>query len=267
MLPAKKHVRLRCAGMDVMGFRKPDFLGIGVQKGGTTTLHALLDQHPGVMLPSRKELQYFSLHFNLGQAWYCSQFASANSSQLLGEITPYYSFHPLAPQRIWSLCPEVKLILLFRDPVDRTLSHLFHSYRLGLESLPPIEALQAETARLLYSTKKVLRGELNQSHQEHSYTSRSCYEVQLSRYEAFFPKEQILILRSEDLFCNPEHTWKDVQNFLELDHINLPYMPRANAGNNEANLIPKSLRESLRFKFRNTYQQMENMYNITWDTD
>ena len=64
-----------------MGGRLPDFLGLGVQKGGTTSLHCLLDQHPQVFLPPVKEVHYFSLNFASGEAWYRSQFADAGTEQ------------------------------------------------------------------------------------------------------------------------------------------------------------------------------------------
>ena len=105
-----------------MGGRLPDFLGVGVQKGGTTTLQKLLEQHPGAFLPAAKELHYFSLHYARGESWYRQQFAAASPGQRNGEITPYYLFHPEASKRIQSLLPQVRLVVLLRDPVQRTLS-------------------------------------------------------------------------------------------------------------------------------------------------
>ena len=122
----------------------PHFLAIGVQKGGTTTLQRLLEQHPGVYLPSAKELHYFSLHYGQGEGWYRQYFAGAALSQRCGEITPYYLFHPSAPQRILALLPQVKLVVMLRDPVERALSQYFHSVRLGLEPLALEQALAAE---------------------------------------------------------------------------------------------------------------------------
>ena len=126
----------------------PDFLGIGVQKGGTTTLQRLLEQHPQVYLPPCKELHYFSLHYGQGEAWYQQQFEAAAPDQRCGEITPYYLFHPQVPARIHALLPEAKLIVLLRDPVERALSQVAHSMRLGLEPLELEEALAAESERL-----------------------------------------------------------------------------------------------------------------------
>ena len=101
-----------------------------------------------VMLAKGKEIHYFSLHHQLGEAWYGSHFATALTDQCCGEITPYYLFHPLAAQRIKDLRPDMRMIVLLRDPVSRTLSQVFHSYRLGFEPLEPEAALEAEAERL-----------------------------------------------------------------------------------------------------------------------
>lgn len=244
----------------------PDFLGIGVQKGGTTTLHALLDAHPDVALPAGKEVHYFSLHYRFGQAWYQDHFSHRTPGQICGEITPYYIFHPLAPERIHACCPQVRLLVLLRDPVERALSQLFHSQRLGFEPLQPHDAFRAEADRLEAANLAVASGERHLSHQEHSYVARSRYEVQLARYEALFAKEQILILRSEDLFGHGQRTWMQVQAFLGLKEIPLPPLPRANAGRGEAALVSTELRHQLREQLQSTYVAMEKSYGICWDS-
>ena len=244
--------------------RRPDFLGIGVQKGGTTTLHALLDKHPEVMLAKGKEIHYFSLHHQLGEAWYGSHFSTALTNQCCGEITPYYLFHPLSAQRIKDLRPDMRMIVLLRDPVSRTLSQVFHSYRLGFERLEPEAALEAEAERLASAEPVVMRGGRHRSHQEHSYLARSRYEVQLARYEACFPRHQLLLLRSEDLFLQPEQVWAQVQSFLNLDPVPLPTLPRENAGKGEAAGVSPALRQKLRQQLRPTYALMEQRYGLRW---
>ena len=247
-----------------MGMARPGFLGLGVQKGGTTTLDALLRQHPGLALPRSKELQYFSLHHGLGDAWYAGQFAAARPEQCLGEITPYYIFHPLAAERIHTLVPEVRLIVLLRDPVERALSQLFHSRRLGLEPLEPESALAAEPERMAEAEAVVLAGGRHRSHQEHSYVSRSRYELQLARYEALFPSEQLLLLRSEDLFRSAPEVWERLLQFLALQPMPMPALPRANAGQREADAVSSRLRERLRQQLGGTYEVMASSYGMEW---
>lgn len=195
--------------------RLPDFLGLGVQKGGTTTLQQLLQQHPQVHLPPSKELQFFSLHASRGTGWYQQQFADAGDRACCGEITPYYIFHPEVPRRVQALLPKVKLILLLRDPVERALSQFFHSRRLGLEPLALEQALAAEEQRLAGADAELAADDgRHRSHQEHSYVARSRYEQQLDCWTALFPQEQWFIRRSEELFAQPELVWSDLLLFL-----------------------------------------------------
>jgi hypothetical protein len=245
----------------------PDFLGIGVQKGGTTTLQRLLEQHPGACLPAAKELHYFSLHYGQGEDWYRQHFAGAASSQRRGEITPYYLFHPAAPQRIRALLPQVKLVVLLRDPVERALSQYFHSVRLGLEPLALEPALAAEEERLAGAEPALQAADgRHSSHQEHSYLARSRYERQLPAWEALFPSEQLLVLRSEDFFRSPAQLWPQLLCFLGLERCALPPLERpANAGRGEAAAVPVATRRKLRAQLECTYQWAAQRYGIGWD--
>ena len=255
---------LRLGCQHCMARFRPDFLGLGVQKGGTTSLDAMLRQHPDVLLPDRKELQFFSLHYNLGEAWYGGQFAAAQPGQCCGEITPYYLFHPLAPARIRDLLPEVKLIVLLRDPVERALSQLFHSKRLGVEPLEPEQALLAEVQRLRDAEAVIAAGGRHRSHQEHSYVARSRYELQLARYEALFPADQMLLLCSEDFFDDPNRVWQRLLTFLNLKPVPVPVLPRANAGRKEANALSAELRLLLKQHLLMTYALIEQRYGLVW---
>ncbi|MBC1262451.1 sulfotransferase domain-containing protein [Synechococcus sp. BSF8S] len=246
--------------------RLPDFLVPGAQKGGTTTLQALLSAHQQVFLPAGKEVHYFSLHYERGAHWYGEQFADAVPSQCCGEITPYYLFHPEAPRRIQELLPGVRLVLLLRDPVERAVSQYFHSVRLGLEPLSLEQALLAEPERLA-GAEAVLDtpGGRHRSHQEHSYLGRSRYEQQLERYLRLFRREQLLILRSEDLFVEPGRIWQRLLAFLDLEFQPLPSGGiRANAGRGEASGVPLTVRRLLRHHLEPTYQAMASHYGIVW---
>ena len=237
--------------------RLPHFLGLGTQKGGTTSLQKLLERHPGVFLPVCKEVHYFSQHADKPTSWYADHYRDSLRGQRRGDITPFYLFHPDAPARIRALLPRAKMIVLLRDPVERALSQVFHAHRHGFETLEVTEALAAEPKRLA-------SGEAY-NFQKHSYVSRSRYLEQLDRYEALFPKEQLLVLKSEDLFLRTETVWKQIQHFLQLRPIPLPMpLPHFNAGNGEAADVAHELRANLREILSTTASGVKQRYGIDW---
>ena len=241
-----------------MAERLPDFLVLGTQKGGTTTLQQLLIQHPGVCLAPGKEVHYFSKHWDQPTAWYASHYAGAAPQQRCGDITPFYLFHPQAPKRIHSLLPNAQLIVLLRDPVERALSQYFHSVRLGFETLPLEDALDAEEERL--STGKL------QHLQEHSYVSRSRYLEQLDRYLELFPGRQLLMLQSETLFADPTATWRQIEAFLDLPQAPCPAAaPKANAGQGEARAVTAGIRRDLRRQLEATALGVRERFGFGWD--
>jgi hypothetical protein len=237
-----------------MAMGQPNFLILGCQKGGTTSLYDLLVQHPCIEAASQKELQFFSLHYARGWNWYQQQFPRRRRPwrrHFSGEATPYYLFHPVAAQRIARDCPKAMLVVLLRDPVERTLSQYFHSVRLGLEPLGLTEALDAEEERLAGAEIALARGEAHRGHQEHSYVSRSRYGQQLERYAQLFPKDQLLVLRSEDFFANPVNTTATVWRFLGLRPKPLQRLRASNQGKGEATTVPPEIREALECKLSN----------------
>ena len=236
----------------------PDFLVLGTQKGGTTTLQRLLNQHPGVFLAPGKEVHYFSQHWEQSPDWYASHFRDARPGQRRGDITPFYLFHPQAPQRIHSLLPGAQLIVLLRDPVERALSQYFHSVRLGFEPLSLAEGLAAEPERLATEAPLHL--------QEHSYVSRSRYLEQLDRYSDLFPDQQLLVLKSEAFFAEPETTWKRIESFLGLSAAPCPAsLPKANSGQGESAAVPAEIRNDLRQQLKATALEVRERYGFGWD--
>ncbi len=127
----RRRARLATAGAR----RLPDFLVIGAQRAGSTSLFAQLCAHPGVAAPSHKEIHYFDLQSFRGPRWYRSHFPPVASSRgrITGEASPYYLFHPAVPARVAEALPEVRLIALLRDPVARAYSHYQLSVRDGHE--------------------------------------------------------------------------------------------------------------------------------------
>ncbi|HIK32301.1 MAG TPA: sulfotransferase domain-containing protein [Oscillatoriales cyanobacterium M59_W2019_021] len=212
-----------------------DFLIIGAQKCGTTSLYHYLTQHPQVVSANQKEVHFFDLNYSLGLEWYKRQLGQGDCPNCLyGEASPYYIFHPRVPQRVYQHFPQVKLIVLLRNPVERAISHYYHEFnRLKVETLSLEEAIAREPERLKGELEK-LDADPNYysyNHQHYTYLSRGLYLEQLQRWMKLFPKEQFLILSSEEFWTNPDRTLAEVLNFLQLSPLQLETYLSYNAGN------------------------------------
>jgi hypothetical protein len=179
----------------------PDFLIIGAQKCGTTTLYYLLTQHPYVERAAIKEVYFFDKPYNFGRGieWYRQYFPQPKwkdgRKTLTGEATPNYLFDSHAPERIAEVIPQARLIVLLRNPVDRAYSNYWHNASRGREVRTFEELMKAK---------------------ETHYLSKGVYVDQLLRWSKFFSKEQMLVLKSEDFFERPRETLNIVIDFLDL---------------------------------------------------
>lgn len=192
----------------------------GVQKGGTTALAHYLGRQPGVSLPRDKEAHVFDAgDFDdeaptaLVDAGFLPKFESATTTRLHGDATPIYLFLPQAIDRIARYNPAMRWIILLRDPAERAVSH-HHMERLrGHERWPLPLALLLERRRLQRAAGSLAEGS---SLRIHSYRARGDYAAQLDALFARFPREQVLLLRSEDLRASPDATLSRVCDFLGM---------------------------------------------------
>jgi len=210
--------------------RLPDFLILGAQKAGTTALYAYLRRHPGITGPSWKEVSYFDRHYARGESWYRGNFPNVlrTRGKLVGEASPSYLFHPLGPERVQALVPEARLVALVRNPVDRALSHYNHEVALGREPLSFEDALAAEDERLRGEEQRLVADPrfFSRPWWSHTYKARGRYAEQLERWLEVFPREQLLIVPSEDLLGDAEATHACVLEFLGTRPHRLESYPR-----------------------------------------
>jgi hypothetical protein len=198
----------------------PSVLLIGTQKGGSTSLFNYLIQHPDVKPPLGKEVHYFDLHYARGLSWYRGRFPyrSRIGDGLTLDASPYYMLHPLAPERAVRLLPEVKLIAVLRNPIDRALSHYQHEVRGGRETLAFAEALEREPERVAGEEARLAAdpGYYSYAHHRCTYATRGLYLPQLERWTRHFPRSRLLVLQSEWLFRDPVAATERVHQFLGL---------------------------------------------------
>ncbi len=208
---------------DIRPVTGPDFVIIGAQRGGTTSLHTYLGAHSRVATPSTKELHFITDRYERGLDWYLGQFPKGLSpGTLTGEATPYALFHPLAPRRLREIAPDAKLIVLLRNPVDRAYSHYQLERTRGDEPLEFSAALDAEPHRLKGEEARLSRDPTytSQAHKHFSYTARGHYASQLARWFDYYPREQVLVVRSEDLYRRSAESYARVARFLGIEPEN-----------------------------------------------
>ncbi len=191
----------------------PNFLCIGAQKSGTTTLHDILIQHPDIYLPKIKETHFFDLddNFNQGVKWWIdTYYKKFNNEKIIGDFTPEYLFYDEIPEKIYNILgDQVKFLIILRNPVDRAYSHYLMSVNRGFESLSFFDAIQQEN-------KRISNGPFERNHL--SYLSRGYYSKQIKRYINLFPKENIhFCLFENDLLNNRKDTIDKILEFLRLE--------------------------------------------------
>lgn len=229
----------------------PNFIIIGVQRGGTTSLYSYLIQHPQILSPIKKEMDFFSWNYQHGLDWYLSHFPPQipSGNFLTGEASPSYIHHLDAPQRLFQCFPETKLILLLRNPIDRTLSHYHHWRQLNWEYRPLEMVIENEIKHLENSSENFI------SEEPGNYIAYSLYLKFIRKWRELFPPEHLLILPSEDLYQNPSLTLSKIYEFLELSPYPLPEYPNINPGNYFP--ISDSLKTTLKEYFKPHNQDLE----------
>jgi hypothetical protein len=207
----------------------PDFLIIGVQRCGTTSLFHYLEEHPSVEGAFVKEPHFFEWHFQRGVRWYraffptqahLSRTARATGARpLIGEGSPYYIFHPHVPRRVADVLPNARFVALFRDPVDRAFSQYRKQVKQSGLRLTFEQALEREQELFEGEQARMLRDPtyFSDIHQTYSYLARGRYAEQLERWFELFPRERFHIGRSEDLYSDPGREVAAVLEFLGLE--------------------------------------------------
>lgn len=235
---------------------QPQFLIVGAQRCGTTSLQKILSQHPCV-LPAglHKGVHYFDTQYDRGPQWYNSHFPTrAKAARLTrrtggpvitGEASPYYMFHPLAPERIGADLPRVKVIAVLRDPVERAYSAHSHEFARGFETEPFERALDLEESRLEGEVERLRTDPsyVSRAHQHHAYVGRGRYVEQLERLEEAVGRERLHVIDFDDLFADFASGLGEVLDFLGLH----PWLPQEVQQRNSRarSSLPGSLRRAL----------------------
>ena len=221
----------------------PDFVIIGAHKSGTSSLYGFLTRHAAIAPGVRKEIHYFSKHHNLGEMWYRAHFPTNLSRRrfykktgqklLSGEASPTYLDFPTVPNRMKDVLPNVKLIVILRNPVDRAYSNYHHALREKYEISSFEKAIESEEERRIGEKEKMISDPsfVPKHSGVHAYLAGGIYVNHLENWFKHYSREQFLILDTEDLHNNPQSVMDQVFDFLELPPFYAENLKDRNVGN------------------------------------
>ena len=200
--------------------KKPLFICIGVQKSGTTSLHDILNQHPDLCLPLKKETHFFSNEelYRKGKEFYFGFFDGLDRYKYFGEIDPEYTFNIDSAKRIYEMFGETKIVIMLRNPVERAYSHYLMTKRRSLEKFGFEKAISLEEKRIKSKDGKF----------HHSYISRGLYLEQISTFEKYFGIENIKVVIFEDFIKETASHINEIANFIDLPLFEYDYNKKSN---------------------------------------
>ena len=185
----------------------PQAIIIGVKKGGTKALLTMLSTHPQIRT-AKGEIHFFDKNetFRKGVKWYVQQMPFSSPDQMTIEKSPSYFITPYAPQRLYKVFPTVKILLIVRDPIERTISdyiQLFNPDRIGKDR--SFDDVVLDGPDHVNDRAQVVRV--------------SCYDVHIVQWLKYFPVEQIHIVNGDALITNPAQELIRVQGFLGISNF------------------------------------------------
>ena len=202
----------------------PDFIISGTVRSGTTSLYYNICEHPSVLPADYDEIGFFDSNYHLGINWYRSMFPTEKEMErvkketnfaITGEDTPFYFWKKEAAERILKDIPNSKIIIIFRNPVDRAYSNYQLGIRKKTETLSFEDAIDEE---MNFLEKHSFRESVDR---RRSYLSKGFYENQIKIWFNVFPREKIHILSTEDMQKNPEKTLLKIFQFLVIPNYTL----------------------------------------------
>ena len=207
----------------------PNYMFIGAAKSATTTFFDILKKHEDIFVPKFKEPHFFNIDENYfkGLDWYKkTYFTDINNESVIIDFTPTYLYHKLCAERIFnSLGPNVKFVIILRNPIDRAYSHYNHSKRDGHEVSSFENAVKLENERIKkFRDKNDFLSELRCS-----YISQGLYFEMISAYLKYFDLNNFFIINFEsEVVQNLDQTLLNLSKFLKIDLSNLDYEIHSN---------------------------------------
>ena len=213
----------------------PDFIIIGSMKCGTTSLYYDICEHPCASPAAYDEIGFFDSNFHLGLNWYRSMFPTKRRIEdirrkegvaITGEDTPFYFWNPVAAKRIQKLLPNIKLITILRNPIDRAYSE-YQDLVSSESNSPSFETfIENEINTRRKDSSLITEENFEIFNQKNSYLLKGIYVDQLKIWAGLFPKEQIFTLSTENLNSEPITALESVFQYLNLPDYKIKNIQR-----------------------------------------
>ena len=238
----------------------PDFFILGAAKCGTSTVHYWLSQHPEICMSEPKEPYFFTSDFELGPEHYWkTYFSHWKGERLIGDASHRNLYHSHVAERIRSVSPHAKFLVLLREPVERAWSHWWHMFTRCNEPLQFEDALRVDLQRVKYGIESAPRPGMSDPRRSdrlllqqmgvyRTYLDTGHYDEQLDRYLKIFPKEQFKVYLLEDLKKDGRAVAREIFEFLQVDSRKAA----------EIDLRPRRQAQDLKWRFRHLRPMLMN---------
>jgi tetratricopeptide (TPR) repeat protein len=253
--------------------RNPEFLIIGFMKCGTTSLYDYLIQHPKIASAVKKEINYFSEYFDMGSEWYSAHFPNFTEKNLLtGEATPIYINHVDIASKISRMMPSIKLIVIIRNPVERVISSFYQTKHSGFTAQNVELAIQTSLdyieneiktkglESLPFDLSKVKWEGLDNGEYNHIHILQSIYVFYLKKWIKVFQKNQLFLIKAEDLGIHTISTVNSVYRFLDIHSFEPMNLTKLNV--RKYSPISKNLYNRLTKFFTPFNTELEELFNL-----
>lgn len=228
---------------------RPTIVVVGAQRCGTTTLFRMLEAHPALVRPTQnKGTGYFDDSHHLGPRWYRAHFPLRLTGRLVAggqartfECSGYYSFHPLAAERLARELPQAQVVIMVRDPIERALSAYRHEFARGFEDLELEQALDAEPERLAGEEERMVAepGYCSFDHRHHGYVARGEYARHIARFVDAVGADRVHVVDADAFFADPVEEFERLQVGLGLPTYRPEKVERWNARPGGSPLSPE----------------------------
>lgn len=242
------------------GNHKLDFLVVGTQKGGTTALDNYLRVHPEIGLPEIKELHFFNNEELFSKSKvnydaYHKHFNFKSNKKVFGEVTPVYMYWIDSCKRIWEYNPNIKLIFILRNPIERAYSHWNMQYERNDENLDFSTAIKEESKR----NKQTLPFQ----NKPFSYIDRGFYSEQIRRFKRFFDDDQMFFIKYDEFKSNQQQVLNSIFEFLNVNPDSYTFEFKNVHSRKKVTELNDTDHENLKAIFKNDIHEVERL--LQWD--